>query len=94
MNWFTDIPKGVLLISSIIFIIGVIVFINSLDIDDSRNSNQNLKKTTEYLTDNIVPTEINWISWLVVKLSKHPFLLLGSILVTLWFFGYFLPKDS
>ncbi|WP_155395751.1 hypothetical protein [Methanosarcina mazei] len=94
MNWFTDIPKGVLVISSIIAVRGAIAFINSLDIDDSRNSNQNLNKTTEYLTDNVVPTEINWISWLAVELSTHPFLLLIAILVVLWLFGYFLPKGN
>jgi hypothetical protein len=52
---------------------------------------ENLEKTTDFVVDNVVPTEINWISWIVDKVS-NPWILLVLILGILWLFGYFLPK--
>ncbi|MFH0870234.1 MAG: hypothetical protein V1866_04215 [archaeon] len=92
MDWIEDIPTIFLTIVAVIAGIGAIIFINSVDFGNPNKSDENLDRTTGYIVDNVVPTEINWISWLAGKLSGHPFILMGAILTILWLFGYFLPK--
>ena len=91
MNWFTDIPKIFRAIVVIAFAIGAIIFINSIDYVNPDKIDENLEKTTSFITDNVVPTEINWMTWLVDKVSNH-WILLILIFGILWLFGYFLPK--
>lgn len=92
MDWFSDIPKMFLLGMVIIMAIGAIVFIVGMNNGNTEATNENLEKTTAYVTGNSIPTEINWISYLSNKLSGHPFILLMAVLVVFWLFGYFLPK--
>lgn len=92
MDWFNDIPKLFLIFTTIIALIGTLGIINSVDLENPNNINENLEKTTEYMVDNAIPTEINLILWLTNKLSRHPFLLTGSILAVSWLFGYLPAK--
>jgi hypothetical protein len=92
MDWFTDIPKIFLAILVVIGGIIAIIFINSIDYGNPDKLDENLEKTTDFVIDNAVPTEINWISGVVDKVS-NPWILLVLILGILWLFGYFLPKS-
>lgn len=92
MDWFTDIPKIFLAILAGIGIISAIIYINSIDYENPDKFNENLEKTTDFVVDGAVPTEINWISWVVDKVSNR-WILLVLILGLLWLFGYFLPKS-
>lgn len=94
MSWFTDIPKFVVAFSLILSMIWTLAFYISIDFKNPGDISENSDNLAEFLTDSVVPTEFNWISWLVDKLSNHPFLLLGSIVVVFWLFGYFLPKEA
>ena len=92
MDWFTDIPRIFL---AILLVIGgtiAIIFFYSIDYANPDKFDENLEKTTGFFIDNAVPTEINWISWVVDKVS-NPWILLVSILGILWLFGYFLPEN-
>ena len=91
MDWFTDIPKIFLAISLLIGGIIAIIFINSIDYGNP-DKLDDLEKTTDFVIDNAVPTEINWISWVVDKVS-NPWIRLVLILGILWLFGCFLPKS-
>ncbi|MFH1332680.1 MAG: hypothetical protein ABIH53_00380 [archaeon] len=94
MDWFTSIPRIFLVVLVVIVGVTAVIFIVNLDFGNPDNVDENLEKTTGYLAKNVIPTEINWISWITNKLSNHPLLLISSILTILWLFGYFLPKKS
>ena len=92
MDWFTDIPKAFLIIVLVFSAVGAMMFISSLNFGNSDKTENNLEKTTGYVVDNVVPTELNIMAWFAEKLSGHPLILLIMIIGTLWLFGYFLPK--
>lgn len=92
MDWFTDIPRIFLAILVVIGGIIAIVFINSIDYGNPDKFDENLEKTTDLFIDTAVPTEINWISWVVDNVS-NPWILLVLISGILWLFGYFLPEN-
>lgn len=92
MDWFTDIPKIFLMILALIGAISAMIFFYSIDYGNPDEFDENIEKTTDLIVDHAVPTEINWISWVVDKVS-NPWILLISILGILWLFGYFLPKN-
>jgi hypothetical protein len=94
MNWITDIPKAFLAIMAIIGLIGTAIFIMGLDFGNTAKANENLIKVTGFMVEEEIPTEVNWISGITIKLQNHPFILIGLIIALLWLFGYFLPENS
>lgn len=88
MGWFEDIPTAFTAILAVIAAIGAIFFIATLDFSSSANPDENLEKTTGYLTNNIVPTEVSWLDKAANSIS-NPFALLIVILGIMWLFGYF-----
>lgn len=91
MNWLSDIPKIIQAVFGLILGIKAISFISSIEYGNS-GIDGNLEKTTDFIVDNIVPTEINWLSWVADKIN-NPWILLISILGIFWLFGYFPPKN-
>ena len=93
MNLFSDIPKIFKAFFGLVLGIKAISFINSIDYGISGKLDENLEKTTGFIVDNIVPTEIDWISWVTDKIN-NPWILLISILGIFWLFGYYPPKNN
>lgn len=91
MSWFEDIPAWFLIILAVVGAIGAVIFISSLDFNNPDSVDKNMEKTTGYVAENVVPTEINWIVWIVDHV-KNPYLLTILVLGIFWLFGYFTKK--
>ena len=93
MNWFKDIPTLFVAVLTIIFGVKSIIFISSIDYTIAGDIDDNIEKLRNFVVDSIVPTEINWISWVADKVS-NPWILLVLIVGIFWLFGYIPPKNS
>jgi hypothetical protein len=70
-----------------------LIFVNSLDFENSANIQENSQNITELIAEEAIPEEVTWIQK-ANEIIKNPYLLLFTLVTILWLFGYFLPKHS